>query len=272
MRCLLLLLLLATTAAATMAWENGTAWHPESSSTYFILGLNQSFGYINLTAYSFEADGVNYTINTANNISLVYVSANITSYTSQANQNMSICGLEPTYVYDVIQNYTSMVYINLPTTNRCITYNTSAALYTEVGGYNVSTDLKVSVLYSLYNYTGYTYAANQSFDFYCFPLHTNCVPYAQNSSQWLFNWTNNYATAKRVYVHLNATTTGYTLKMDDDGVANDTGDVTPPVNLTATSKRIGGVVLPNARVENWFFIDTFYPYTDMYFYVDVEVG
>ena len=264
----LLILIVIGLASATTTWDKDIYWNPSASSSWFDFLVDQTdIGYINMTSTSFgirsEGSGepdMNFTVHNSGNVTLNNWNQTFTNITVTADINMSVGGLDTGVPYFVVNSSGVNIWSDLNSSSGIVTFNlTSSGTYTlqypgapkEVG-------------YSMFN-SSYNYGYNQSIDFYCFPTHTNCVPMYENTTQYLFNYTNTEVGLRTVYLTLNESIQGYTIK------AASSYNTSVATNLS-TSRAGLGTVSPTEEFSIWFWIDTWYPFTSWYSTMKMEVA
>jgi len=220
------------------------------------------FGTIGVSVYCNDtvSNSINVTINDYSSTLMNFT----VSYTSECNNTVVHFG-----PITVNRTYTTTVdgmSVGITTAN-----STGYLLYTNSTSQSTSTTYAFSSVlictglqYSLWNSTDYVYDYNQTPSFYCFPYHDNCTPSYQNSTQWLLNWTNTLGSVQTVYMITNSSTRGYTLSM------TNSSDIDDEVTLSTTRAEI--CTTPSNKNEKfWMWIDTYYPYDEYYYKLNMEV-
>ena len=245
-----LIVLMVILIVGSITFEEGSVWHPEGSNSYYTFGNNITLNWVNLTDTSFLST-LNLTIHSNANITLYSMSANYMNYSTTTNLNISACGVSNN-TFKIWSDGT-YVYTDVVPVDTCITYSLSAAGYANQSSGVTGCEV---VQYSRYNGT-YTYSSNQSIDFYCFPKQTACYPYKQTSMQYVANWTNTYAEAKKLNMRVNETVRGWTLYANEGSDNNVTA-----VNITTaeTTPIYVADVAMGDMASIWLYMNTFYPF------------
>ena len=263
-----ILFLLISIVDGTTTWDSDIYWHPLSSLSWYNFAENQtSLDHIYMDSQRFtipsQVSGqsdINFSVWNRANITLNSWNHTYVNFTNTINANMTVCGLNSTIYYNVTQNRVSL-WSELE--GACITFNVTEATDTLiVFGDNVGIR---EVRYSAYNGTGYEYDYNQSINFRCQPIHTSCIPDYQNNTQWLFNYTNTRSSSRTLYLTLNESIQGYTIKVYNES------NSTLASNLS-TSRLSLGSVGSSAIKRLWFWIDTWYPFRDWNATIIMEAG
>lgn len=264
---LLLLVYTMKTVDGTTTWSQDIYWHPSASDSWYNFVENKTnVDHIYMDSLRFtvssevvgQAD-INFSIWDNANITLNAWNATWINITNTVIINMTVCGLDTGVLYSVSQSGVG-IWNNL--IGPCITFNLSSADDTIIlGGESSFTEVE----YAAFNGSGYETGYNQSIQFWCLPLHNNCTPLYQNDTQWTFNYTNSGGTDTTLYIKLNESIRGYTIR------AYNESNTTASSNVTTTRLSMGSVA-SLAMKKIWFWIDTFYPYTDWNSTIIMEVG
>jgi len=267
--CVILLLvgLGAVSVSPSTTWRAGSVWHPEGDANYYTLGIDRTdIDSINLTDDSFLEGSFNITQFEPGNMTLYSYNGTFMNYTNDADHNVSLCSPDfPVAIFSV--NHSGSIVDEVRTLDSCLTYNISTSGYTEVFSSRFIPINCTTQSYSLFD-GGYSYAQNQSFNFSCFPIQDGCYPYKQTSTQYIINWTNILGDDKAIFMYVNESVRGYTIK-SVAGSDNYNGSK----NITATNlgnSTYIGTVADGDDVDYWFYIDTFYPFEDYYAQLIVE--
>ena len=266
---LVLILALISLVNATTTWYSDVYWHPSGSNSWYNFAEDQTdldHIYMNPTSFAIPSEvsgesDLNFTIWSDTNATLNSWNVSFTNITVTGDLNLTYCGLNVSALYYVVKDASNIVSALSPDVATCINFNVS-----DSGTYTIQDYSAIfGVSYSAFNGSTYVYAFNQSIDFYCFPRHTNCVPRYQNGTQWLFNYTNTESSTKEVFLTLNESVQGYTLKASPNNLSSSA------VNLSTTRIGIDNVT-SGSEVKIWFWVDTLYPFTSWYSTIDMEVA
>ena len=233
-----------------------------STSNYSVVG-SFTETYIRLDGDTLWFSGRNMTVHDSATVGLDSWSTTYLNFTTNESLNITVCGFSTNRDYSVYSDST-VVYSNISIQDiNCLVFNITGVVFVTVNSTSVPIE---EVNYSIYNGT-YTTANNQSLPlFYCYPLQTSCYPYAQTSTQWVMNWSNNGASDLDVYLTVNETGLGWELyaNLGSDNYSAST-------NLTTTSQVNIGSVEAGTDGQIWLYINTFYPFDDWIATVKMEV-
>jgi hypothetical protein len=256
---LFLLLVLVTGASASTVYEKDSVWYPGASG-YFTLGENITLTDVVLSGSSFDST-LNITVGEDVNVTLGYFNNTFLEITTASPTAINVCKLTSGLVYKVTQEGVD-TYSNLVTSLGCLSFSTISSSVAVLQPYeDIITTPKQ---YYLRNDTGYFLTQNATFPFYCFPKQNNCYPQWQTGATSLIHYNNNMGSYVDVYIKLNQTTTGYTMKLSPSN--STTGTITLTNDFTLIEN-----LPPNTQRNYWVFIDTNYPYEDMDFQLLMEV-
>jgi len=244
--------------SASTIWGKDAVWHPSQSSGYYSFHEDQTdLGFIQMTGTVFSIPSFNFTTHSDSNTTLYnWTRANVWLHHTDET-NITVCGLLEDKKYAVVKDGET---VDIRTSDGiCLNYNV-----TSEGLYNLQYPVYLPVEYDRYvgNDT-YVTGFDQSLPFRCHPRQTGCVPTYQTASQFLYNYTMNET--GHVYLTLNESVKGYTIRSSSEGNRSDT------VNLSTTRARVvsasGG-----ETVKLWFWIDTFYPFQSWHSTIGMEVA
>lgn len=259
-----------TVTSATTVYESGLDFWMSGSDTHLFLGQNKTLDNVVVSPHSTNftegSSWMNFSINSDANATLYMWNTTYGNMTTEGELNMTVGPLLNTSSrsYEVYQRSDGKVQDNLRLTGDLyLTFNVTGEDYTYYALGDILKQNCTEVMYSLFNGT-YNYAKNQTFNFYCLPLQDECVPYKQSDTQHITNWTNTFGESKSLWVTLNATTRGYDMYLT---LSNTYGT---DYNLTTLDSQYLGTMADGAESKHWYFINTFYPFTDMYYWLTME--
>ena len=142
---------------------------------------------------------------------------------------------------------------------------------TSVGTGSVSITLEKDLTchgksYGLWNGTAYVWSANQTFNYYCFPIHDDCVPYHETVNRSLINVSAASALSYFKF-RLNETNPRLNFKMYDEYNSTFANNY----NLSTNKIIMHGDAPSDSYKQYWLWIDSYYPFSHFHPTLEAEV-